>query len=807
MKNHLKNSRNVAKATVNHDDTMRITLLRALLVLLVEEGEISADIAGVVETNMSLVDPFGFKKLMNEGVSAYKNPYYSQIAKALLSPAAAIRIGALFAKFPTEGNALFTKNAALQTYVESELAVLEFDNTKLDALISTPIFYKVRAEFRRIFSEFSPKEVVDNIKFGPGVTSTPDIKRLSQKHAWLLRNNGVVLPKELYAYFHDRGLSSAVARSAKNISEDIVHLKERGFTTPSMLVSHTEVFETITTVKKDATTDRTISTFPVGLTLISVALNSALASVIHGADRRVEFVYQDRCSGFLDEAITEDGMESTATLDLKDASGHVSWRLLTHLIDNADLLELLRALRAEFSRFTVFVRKPKDMSSTHILLHSDISKANSPTYTKFLGIEEQTEKFSVSETDKWNYVVQQTEWLQKLVLADSIPYFYEIEEVKDGYIATIDMLRYSHAGMGSGATFPIMAAFIAAILRALKVENFRIFGDDMILTKTSLKEVSTVIQTLTQFGFVVNYQKSCTGENPIREAVGSWWQRVSPRMTKRFQPFYLRMDISSLFNPEPIEVMGKDGVLKSVPGKCSDLKVIHYAVMMHNYAEQLYALHEDKRSLQAILGNTDAVSELRKTSPIADVFARLIAKNSAVPVARVPESSGLFGLKVPDSMIWRWYHPIFKDGVLTSLRQRLVPGVPSFVNGSIMVERLDNVRADHGLQVLYIKIKGITTAVFDKPSPSAFVDRDAQALTRTFVQDPFFATLGVFSGEIGSEDFHNWVCKVSNILSTSVDRKSSDRPPKDEELFHQVTSRLEIPLHVIITWESQDQVT
>lgn len=806
MKNQNKNSRDVAKATVNHDDTMRVTLLRALLVLLVEEGEISADTAGTVETNMSLVDPFGFKKLMNEGVAAYKNPYYSQIAKALLSPAAAIRIGALFAKFPTEGDALLTKNAALKTYIESELAVLEFDTTKLDALISTPIFFKVRAEFRRLFSEFSPKEVIDNIRFGPGVTSTPDIKRLSQKHAWLLRNNGVVLPKDLYDYFHNRGLSAAVARSSKNISEDIVHLKERGYSAPSMLVSHTNVVETITTVKKDATTDRTISTFPVGSTLISVALNSALASVIHGADRRVEFVYQDKCSGFLDDAIMEDGMESTATLDLKDASGHVSWRLLTHLIDNSDLLELLRALRAEFSRFTVFVRKPKDTSTTHILLHSEVSKAKSPTYTKFLGIEEQTEKFSVSETEKWNYIVQQTEWLQKLVLADSIPYFYEIEEVKDGYIATVDMLRYSHAGMGSGATFPMMAALIAAILRALKVDNFRVFGDDIVLTKTSLKEVSTVIQTLTQFGYVINYQKSCTGDNPIREAVGSWWQRVSTEAVKRFQPFYLRMDISSLSNPAPVVTVREDGTLKSVPGKCHDLRIIHYAVMMHNYAEQLYALYNNKRSLQASLVCTDD-SIARKISPIAEVLARMIAKNSAVPVVRVPESSGLFGLKVPDSSIWLWYHPVFKDGVLSSLRQRLTPGVPSFVNGSIMVERLDDVRADHGLQVLYIKVKGITTAVFDKPSPSSFVDRDAQALTCSFVQDPFFSALGVYSGEIGSADFCEWVCKVNNILSTSVDRKSSDRPPKDEELYHQVTSRLEIPLHVIIAWESQDQAT
>lgn len=805
------------KGSVNHDDTMRRNLLTALLKdLSVFHPELSEEVIGKI-LGFSEKSPAVFKQLFNEGVKCGAASYQSSYLGVRLNPALAIQIGALFAKYPNlnERDENTTRLAALTTLVNSELEVKKFEESSLDKLAKTRIFYLVRAELRSLLKDFDPGEVISDLRFGPGVTSTPHIKMLSQKNAWIIRNNGVVLPEFLYEYFHNRGLLKVLSSRASSLARSFEHLTERNFTAPSVFFNSSKVDENITTVPKDALTDRPISTFPVGVTLISVAANSALGRVINSSDARVEFTYQGKCSGLLDDYVREGGnYKRTATIDLKDASGHVSWRLLNLLIDNSDVLELLRALRGEFAHFTVKVEALKAPSQNIIERAIPVDAAGSRTFSSLLGVNETS--VVNEEIDKWSNIVARTPWLKTIVDDGTVPIFYSVTSTDKWDIAEIDVLRYSHAGMGSGVTFPIMAALIAAILRASKVSDFRVFGDDIVLTNVSSEDVSRVITNLELFGLVVNRQKSCFGHNPIREAVGSWWFDSPTNLERlpalevhaysyclgkipienvdecvysnptiaRFTPLYVRKDLSALFNLVVKDVTDeKTGKVKKVPVKCQDLRILHYAVKLHNYARSIGMMH------------------------LAELLARVLARNSAVPIARVAVSSGLFGLEVPDEELWDWYSPVFSKGVLVSLRQRLSRAVGSFQNGSHSVIGHLEINANRDIQVLYVKIKGIQVVGFDKPTPGSFIDSDLLPLVRSFSQDPFFESLGILGNDCSDVEFREWVRRSNSILKTAVDLENSDRPEKDDDIFHQVTTRMEIPLSVIIAWENQVSAT
>ena len=716
-----------------------------------------------------------FKALMNEGLAAGKHSYRSAILGMDINPMLAIRIGAAFSKYPSSAtvDSKRTRDRALLTLVESELSVRDFEDTKLPALVQTPLFFEVRKQLRYLLAEFDAADVISDLRFGPGVTSTPNIKLNSQKNAWILRNNGIVLPKELYEYFANRGLLKLVAKSSYELATDLVHFKERDFVPSQVHRSVTEVEECISTVPKDTLTDRPISTFPVGATLISVAANSTLGRAIHNVDRRVEFTYQNKCAGMLEDYLAEwNDWSSTSTIDLKDASGNISWMLLEQVIDNSDVLELLRALRGNSAVYTVKVNIPKVESLAAVELGISVKNESiSASLRKCLGPHDtRVEQAEVSEANLVNIALAENEWLRKLV-DEGVPVSYDIERHSKFALITVHATRYSHAGMGSGVTFPILAALIAAIIRASNIRDYRVFGDDIILVDCTSKETDRVLQNLELFGLKVNVTKSCRGFNPIREAVGTWWYNA-PTGIKKFVPLYFRKDLNELVNPS-CKGPGKN--------KCSDLSTIHYAVMLHNYAVKT--------------GHSE----------LASFLADVIAKNSAVPVSRVPVNSGLFGLEVPVDELWDWYSPIFKDGVLTRLRQRLQKCKNSFINGVATVDRVSDVRMDRNLQVLYVQVKEIIATPFKGGGASSFVDSDILPQNRTFTQDPIFEMLGVLRGDASFKELKEWV-SLGYFLKASVDCESTDRPPKDKTAFHQKTSRLEIPDEVISAWECQGQL-
>lgn len=716
-----------------------------------------------------------FKALMNEGLAAKKHSFRSAILGMDINPMLAIRIGAAFSKYPSSATTdkKRTRDKALLTLVESELSVRQFEETKLPALVQTPLFFEVRKQLRKLLSEFDAADVISDLRFGPGVTSTPNIKLNSQKNAWILRNNGVVFPEYLYEYFANRGLLKVVARSSYELATDIVHFKERDYVPPQVYRSVAKVEECITTVPKDATTDRPISTFPVGATLISVAANSTLGRAINLVDRRVEFTYQSKCAGMLDDYLKEwNDWSSTSTVDLKDASGNISWMLLEQVVDNSDVLELLRVLRGSTAVYSIKVELPTHESLTVVNPGITVKSKNiSASLRHVLGPHDsRVNKAEVSEADLVNIALAENEWLRKLV-SEGVPVSYDIERHSKFALVTVHATRYSHAGMGSGVTFPILAALIAAILRASNIRDYRVFGDDIILVDCTPKETDRVLQNLELFGLKVNVTKSCRDHNPIREAVGTWWYNA-PTGIQNFTPLYFRKDLGLLLNPV------SNGAGKT---KCSDLSIIHYAVMLHNYATRT--------------GHSE----------LARFLADVLVKNSAVPVSRVPVNSGLFGLEVPVDELWDWYSPIFKDGVLTRLRQRLEKSKNSFTNGIATVDRVQVVRTDEDLQVLYVQVKEILASPFKGGGASAFVDADILPQQREFEQDPIFESLGILRESAPIEELKEWMSLVS-FLKTSVDCESTDRPPKDKTVFHQKTSRLEIPDSVIQSWEGQGQL-
>lgn len=348
-----------------------------------------------------------FKALMNEGLAAGKHSFRSAILGMDINPMLAIRIGAAFSKYPSSDvvDKKRTRDKALLSLVDSELSVRKFEEEKLPALVSTPLFYQVRIQMRKLLSEFYAADVISDLRFGPGVTSTPDIKLQSQKHAWILRNNGVVFPEYLYEYFANRGLLKDVARNSHELANDFVRFKERDYVPPQVCKSFAKVEESITTVPKDATTDRPISTFPVGVTLISVAANSTLSRAINLVDRRVEFTYQSKCAGMLNDYLEEwNDWGSTSTIDLKDASGNISWMLLEQVIDNSDVLELLQVLRGHTAVFTIKIDLPKDEVLTVVEPGVSIRNENiSATMRRVLGPHDTKIKHTeVSEQDLIN---------------------------------------------------------------------------------------------------------------------------------------------------------------------------------------------------------------------------------------------------------------------------------------------------------------------------------------------------------------------------------------------------------------------
>ena len=140
-----------------------------------------------------------FKALMNEGLAAKKHSFRSAILSMDINPMLAIRIGAAFSKYPSSAtiDKKRTRDKALLTLVGSELSVRQFEETKLPALVQTPLFFEVRKQLRKLLSEFDAADVISDLRFGPGVTSTPNIKLNSQKNAWILRNWCIVTGKQI----------------------------------------------------------------------------------------------------------------------------------------------------------------------------------------------------------------------------------------------------------------------------------------------------------------------------------------------------------------------------------------------------------------------------------------------------------------------------------------------------------------------------------------------------------------------------------------------------------------------------------
>lgn len=741
-----------ANADGNQSDKLRVTLLEETCKTLGLN-----DFAPIL-LRLGQAPPSTYKKLLDEGLSAVTDPFYSKVLSLLINVDHAICLGALYAKFPTSSTKEVTKIAALTTFLESERAVKRFDES-LEELTKLPVFKKVRRELRKLLNGFELSDVIDALRFGPGVTSTPGIKLASHKLAYLQRNEGSIpIQCDLYDLLTENGLLSKTAVAMSSLVSDFVHLGQTNYLPPRCVKNADPFVEVIKTVPKDALTDRTISTLPLVITLFGVGANGVLSDLIHTNESRVEFKYQHQCSNHLIEGF-ETGFTTTATLDLKDASGHISWALLQRLIDNQDVLEFLTAVRAPFSVIELKLHKKESKVD-----NSNETRDYSTWATRF--VQKPVEEPPASYT--WDDVCESYPWIKDYPEVD-----FEVNS-KSAKVRLI-LPKHSHAGMGSGTTFPIMAALIAAILRATYCGDFKVFGDDIVLTKTSEHEVRNVIKVLELFGFVINTKKSCFGNKPLRECVGSWFKYQDSQVT-RFTPLYLRNDIAQLAYPNKKTVPSKKDktVLVTVPGRCSDLKTLHYAVRWANYARTLnHSVHEH--------------------------IATWILQNSEVPISFVPEGSGLFGIEVSMTKLWSLFVPHFnkESGELDGVRC-LVPLLGKTATSVIPI------RIDASLQLYYLKLNSIGMDIFKDNSPAAYIDLDVIRLKRAFTTDSFVGPLSINQCEP--------MLLIRQFLQLGIDfnltsaMELSDRPDDDKASYFQSIQRLEVPPDIILRWEAKDHL-
>lgn len=751
--NKSQRSKSVNNTDGNQSDKLRFTLL-----------EETCKTLGLTEFS-KIVDrlltaqPTEFKLLLDEGLMALSNPFYSRILSTTIDVHAAICLGALYAKFPTEGTKEATKVAALQTYLNSEREVKRFDEN-LDELTKTPVFKRVRRELRKLLNGFQLSDVIDSLRFGPGVTSTPGIKLASHKLAYLQRNEGSIpLHEGLYDLLAENGALNKAAVNMSSLVSDFVHLGQTNYLPPRCSKNMDPFVEVIKTVPKDALTDRTISTLPLTVTLFGIGANKVLSDVIHMNDSRVEFNYQHRCSDHLIDGLN-DGQRTTATLDLKDASGHISWALLERVIDNQDVLEFLRAVRAPVSLIELRLRKKKRKAA---VVPEPIDSTTWASRFLYLPMEVQPDVIT------WDDVCEIYPWVKNYPELD-----YEI--ISSSAKVNLTLAKRSHAGMGSGTTFPIMSALIAAILKSSFNGDFRVFGDDIVLTRTSEHEVQSVIKTLQLFGYVINNKKSCYGTKPLRECVGSWLI-TEEAYTTQFTPLYLREDLTSLVSPKKRSIPSKKDktVLVTVPGRCDDLRVLHYAVKWINCARIL------KHSI-----HTKMVT--------------WILQNSEVPISFVPEESGLFGIEVPKSTFWSFFSPHFNkvSGKLDGVRC-IIPELGKTATSVIPI------RVDAALQLYYLKINSIGVGIFKDTSPSAYVDLDVIRIKRLFTPDSFVGPLMLH--QCDPKLLVKQFVDAGLPLDYSAEIELGDRPEDDKASYFQASQRLEVPPEIILRWEAKDHLS
>jgi hypothetical protein len=116
----------------------------------------------------------------------------------------------------------------------------------------------------------------------------------------------------------------------------------------------------------------------------------------------------------------------------------------------------------------------------------------------------------------------------------------------DGTVEVLGMV----SGMGNGFTFALQTLIFSAItLACQRVQGFQAavntFGDDMIVPEEVLP---LILRTLDRYGFVVNNEKTFTGETPFRESCGcdaTQGYDITPVYCRRLLD---KEDFISLFN-------------------------------------------------------------------------------------------------------------------------------------------------------------------------------------------------------------------------------------------------------------------
>lgn len=715
------------------------------------------------------------KKLVDEGLSnSTKTWYKSAILDMLIPPEAAIRIGTLGAKLVLGSVAETARNAALTAYFKTEFEVKEFDQS-LTALASKPIFSKVRARMRYLLQGFSSDELASNCRLSSGATSTPGASSNTAKETYVSRQFGRMgLPENLHEYFRNRGLLDKVSSAFFEVSRYGSSFKKEQ---PKHLVLKDlrPILEKVTTVPKNTEKERVISTYPHNVVFVTNSANDHLSEIIHQQDRLIEFTYQEKCSNALASfADTPSNYNRTATIDFTDCSGLISWALLTTLIDNQDVLEFLDAVRGHHAVFHFKVRKPV------VRKPSPITKVPIKlSYTEVQGNIEEPAPIEVQQTDYVTLIREQFPSFPIDYVTSHFPFVISpYGENNESTLIELTIPRYSHAGMGSGVTFPIMAALIGAITYACGFKNYRVFGDDVILMDVDENDFKYLLNTYKLFGLKVNMAKTCPPYSVVKECVGAWFTKASNDLYtfRRFTPMYLRKDLTPLFSLE----------------KCDDLSILHYAVELTNYLSYHH-------------------------SSFAVILANRLLTSSVYPIMFVQRGSGKFGIEVEEP--WRYYNAVVKlakDGKNTdtlSVQRLLVGDTFAPQEGSLAHKSSTVLYQQAEYQSVIIPFKAVLAKPFINQGSEKWVD-DEDVISSVYPDEKvdLFTTLfsnfkvhrreepsWIINDELGSLQWQVQV--VNSIVKQESNRcKLSDRPEDERAAYLLANDYLTVPSDVVQSW-------